>query len=110
MYEPVSLGKRGYEREWELAQRELCTLIQYRCPRDMLACVRACVRLVALSVEASLVSTTRSPVILLLPNVTDATSFFLPYYLLVSLILDAMFWHVYPQCHWYASCCGRVAM
>lgn len=28
--------------------------MEYRCPLDMLDCVRACVRLVALSVEASL--------------------------------------------------------
>eukprot|EP00903_Cladosiphon_okamuranus_P016933 g15609.t1 len=44
----------SYGREWELAQGELCRLMEYRCPLDMLDCVRACVRLVALSVEASL--------------------------------------------------------
>eukprot|EP00752_Nemacystus_decipiens_P008416 g7524.t1 len=44
----------SYGREWELAQGELCRLVEYRCPLDMLDCVRACVRLVALSVEASL--------------------------------------------------------
>ncbi|CAM9837399.1 unnamed protein product, partial [Phaeothamnion confervicola] len=41
-------------REWELAQRELCRIIECRCPMDMVDCVKACVRLVALSVEASL--------------------------------------------------------
>lgn len=45
---------RSYGREWELAQGELCRLVEYRCPLDMLDCVKACVRLVALSVEASL--------------------------------------------------------
>ncbi|CAM9402350.1 unnamed protein product [Discosporangium mesarthrocarpum] len=44
----------SYGREWELAQVELSRLVEYRCPLDMLDCVRACVRLVALSVEASL--------------------------------------------------------
>lgn len=44
----------SYGKEWELAQGELCRLVEYRCPLDMLDCVRACVRLVALSVEASL--------------------------------------------------------
>lgn len=51
-HEAESAG--SYGREWELAQGELCRLVEYRCPLDMLDCVRACVRLVALSVEASL--------------------------------------------------------
>ncbi len=47
-------SRRGYGREWELAQRELCRIVEYSCPRDMIDCVRACVRLVALCVEASM--------------------------------------------------------
>ncbi|CAM9651115.1 unnamed protein product [Ectocarpus sp. 4 AP-2014] len=49
----------SYGREWELAQGELCRLVEYRCPLDMLDCVKACVKLVALSVEASLVKRQR---------------------------------------------------
>ncbi len=51
---PQNSSQRGYGREWELAQRELCRIVEYRCPRDMIDCVRACVRLVALCVEASM--------------------------------------------------------
>ncbi len=51
---PQNSSQRGYGREWELAQHELCRIVEYRCPRDMIDCVRACVRLVALCVEASM--------------------------------------------------------
>ncbi|CAM9358252.1 unnamed protein product [Chrysoparadoxa australica] len=47
-------GGSGYGREWELAQRELCKVTEYCCPTDMIASVQACVRLVALAVEASM--------------------------------------------------------
>jgi len=39
--------------EWELAQEELCKILNCTSPIDMLGCVRAAVRMVALSCEAS---------------------------------------------------------